>query len=120
MICTFMLYLASFRGQHVRTIGLLTMPTQTKLTYVPLVWVLLPVLVMVALFPIVWLTFIRENSKLVSYIYMNDTLILNLFAGKKILTTPFVKQFPTTLMVYKEPSSPMMWLVSGTRISWPG
>ena len=96
------------------------MPTPTKRTCVPLEWVLLPVLVMVALFPILWLTFTRENSKFVPYINMDNLLILDLFADKKILTTPFVKQFPTTLMAYREPLSHMMWLASGTRISCPG
>ena len=43
---------ASSRGQHARTIGLLMMSIPIKLTCMPLVWVLLPVLVMVALFPI--------------------------------------------------------------------
>jgi hypothetical protein len=80
------------------------MPTQTKLTCVPLAWVLLPVLVMVALFLIQWLTFIRENSKFGFYIYTKHMLTLNLFKGKKILTTPFVKQFLTILMAFKEPS----------------
>ena len=41
----------------------------------PLVWALLPVLIMVALFPILWLTFTRENSKFVPFIYMNNLLI---------------------------------------------
>ena len=45
------------------------------LTYVPLVWVPLPVLVMVALFPILWLIFIKENSKFFSYININNLLI---------------------------------------------
>ena len=44
--------LASYRGQHARIIGLSITPIPTELTCVPLVWVLLPVLVMVALFPI--------------------------------------------------------------------
>lgn len=43
---------ASLRGQHAKTIGQSMMPILTKHTCVPLVWVLLPVLVMVALFPI--------------------------------------------------------------------
>ena len=43
---------ASLRGQHARTIGLSMMPIPIKLTCVPLVWVLLPVLAMAALFPI--------------------------------------------------------------------
>lgn len=64
---------ASFRGQHVRTIGLLIMPIPAELTCVPLVWVRLPVLVMVALFPILWLIFTKENSKhfpIYFYIYI--------------------------------------------------
>jgi hypothetical protein len=35
MICTFMLIFHIFSGQRVRTIGLLIMPTPTKLTCVP-------------------------------------------------------------------------------------
>ena len=37
------------------------MPIPTEHTYVSLAWVLLPALAMVALFPILWLIFIREN-----------------------------------------------------------
>ncbi len=43
---------ASLRGQHAKTIGQSTMPILIKHTCVPLVWELLPVLIMVALFPI--------------------------------------------------------------------
>ena len=49
-----------------------------KLTYVPLVWVPQPVLVMVALFPILWLIFTRENSKFFFFININNLLILDL------------------------------------------
>ena len=53
------------RSQHAKTIGLLMTPIPIKLTCVPLVSVLLPVLVMVALFPILWLISTRENSKFI-------------------------------------------------------
>lgn len=58
--------LASSRGPHARTIGLSMMPIPTRLTCVPQVWVLPPVLVMVALFLILWSIFTRENSKFIS------------------------------------------------------
>jgi hypothetical protein len=45
------------------------MPILIKLSCVPLVWVLQPVLAMVALFLILWLIFTRENSKFIFYIY---------------------------------------------------
>lgn len=78
--CNLYIYapLSSPRGQHARIIGPSMMPILTKHTCVLLAWVLLPVLVMVALFPILWLTFTKENSKFVSYIYMNNLLIVNL------------------------------------------
>jgi Kyakuja-Dileera-Zisupton transposase len=59
------------------------MPILIKHTCVPLVWVLLPVLVMVALFPILWLIFTRENSKFISHINMNNLLILYLILRQK-------------------------------------
>jgi hypothetical protein len=67
--------LASHRGRHARIIGLSMMPIPKKLTCVPLVWVLQPVLVMVALFPILWLIFTRENSKFISHICIYNLLI---------------------------------------------
>ena len=54
-----------------------------KPTCAPLVLVLLPVLIMVALSLILWLIFSRENSKFVSYIYINHLLILDLVSRQK-------------------------------------
>jgi hypothetical protein len=69
--------LTSSRGQHARTIGLLTTLILIKHTCVPPAWVPLPVLVMVALSPILWLTFTRANSKFILYIYINNLLIFD-------------------------------------------
>jgi hypothetical protein len=44
----------------------------------PLVLVLQLVLIMAALFPILWSIFTRENSKFNSNIYLNNLLILDL------------------------------------------
>jgi hypothetical protein len=71
--------LISPRDQHVRTIGQSMMPIPIKLTCEPRAWALLPALVMVALFPILWLTFTRESSKFIPiFIYLNNLLILDL------------------------------------------
>jgi hypothetical protein len=75
--------LAYLRGQHVKTTGLSMMLIPTKPTCVPLVLVLLPVLVMAALSPILWLTFTKENSKFIPYIYVNNLLILSLILKAK-------------------------------------
>ena len=63
------------RDQHARIIEPSMIPIPIKLTCVPLVWVQLLVLVMVVLFPILWLIFTRENSKSISYLYGKNLLI---------------------------------------------
>jgi len=77
------LFFTSLRGQHAKTIGQSMMPILIKHTCVPPVWVPLLVLIMVVLFPILWLIFTRENSKSVSYIGSNNLLILSNFKAKK-------------------------------------
>jgi hypothetical protein len=79
------------------------MPIPTKLTCGQLVWVLLPVLAMGALFHILLLIFTRVNSKFVAGVYINYFQSLTWFKGKKILTTPFVKPSLTTLKAYTGP-----------------